>query len=325
MNVSPYGVGIDIGGTAIKIALVSADGSLARSTQVPTQAEAGPAAAVPRIVAAVGELVREAGLPPGALRVAGIASAGIIDFEHHVVLDAPNLRGWQDHPLAERVGDALGLAYHLENDVNAMAYGEWRCGAGRGARHLLCLTLGTGVGGGLILDGALYHGAGGAAGEVGHITLNRDGPPCPCGSTGCLERYVGSRYIVERAEELLRRDPRPSRLRVTPPAPLSPRGIAAAATQGDALAREVLAETGRWLGVGLASLANVLNPERIVVGGGVAAAGEWILEPARATLRERAMKVPGAIAAVVPAALGNQAAVVGAALLGLARVEGERA
>jgi glucokinase len=325
MVVSPHAVGIDIGGTAMKIALVRADGSIACNTQIPTHVAAGAAAAVPRIVAAVRALGREAGLAPEALQAAGIASAGIIDFENQLVLDAPNLRVWERHPLAQEVGRGLGVPFRLENDVNAMAYGEWRCGAGRGARHLLCVTLGTGVGGGLVLDGTLYRGACGAAGEVGHITVNRDGPACRCGSTGCLERYVGSRYIVERAAHFLQRDARPSVLRGMAPVDISARRIATAAGDGDALARAVLAETGQWLGVGLASLANVLNPERIVVGGGVAAAGDWILEPARTTLRQRAMSIPGTAARVVPAALGNHAAVVGAALLALARVEEERA
>lgn len=324
MDASSYGVGVDIGGTAVKLAIVAPDGNIRASGHVPTQVEAGPSAAVPRIASAVGGLMREAGIPAGAVEVVGIASAGIIDFERALVLDAPNLRGWERWPLASEVGAALGLPFLLENDVNAMAYGEWQCGAGRGTRHLLCLTLGTGVGGGLILDGALYHGFRGAAGEVGHMTLDPQGPPCACGSTGCLESYVGSRPIVERARAFLGRDARPSALRAAT-ASLTPEKIGAAAAAGDALAREVLAETGRWLGVGLASLANVLNPERIVVGGGVAAASEWILPAAREVLRERAMSVPGACAEVVQAALGNRAAVVGAALLGLARVEKERA
>lgn len=324
VDASACGVGVDIGGTAVKLAIVAPDGSLRASGQVPTRAEAGPAAAVPRIASAVGDLGREAGIAAGGLAVIGIASAGIIDFENAIVLDAPNLRGWERWPLASQLGASLGLPYLLENDVNAMAYGEWRCGAGRGTQHLLCMTLGTGVGGGLILDGALYRGCRGAAGEVGHITLDPQGPRCACGSTGCLESYVGSRAIVERARALLARDARPSTLRAAA-AEMSPERIGVAADAGDPLAREALAETGRWLGVGLASLANVLNPERIVVGGGVAAAAEWILPSARAVLRERAMSVPGECAEVVQAALGNRAAAIGAALLGLARVEVERA
>jgi glucokinase len=313
-------VGIDIGGTAIKIAIVWNDGQVARSRQIPTLVEAGPQAAIGRALDCVHGLLREEGADATALRAVGVDSAGIIDHERKLVLDAPNLRAWERHPLAAAIGAALGLPVFLENDVNAMAWGEFRCGAGRGVRHLLCLTLGTGVGGALVLDGRLYRGANGAAGEFGHVTLDRHGPRCACGSTGCLERFVGTAGILERALELLGRDQRPSRLRAVPAADLTPLAIAQAATRGDAVAAEVLEETGRWLGTGLASLANALDPERIVIGGGVARAGEAILGPARRTLRERAMSIPGSRVEVVPAQLGNDAAVVGAALLAVEHV-----
>lgn len=313
-------VGIDIGGTNIKIAALWNDGRVLASHQIPTLAADGPRQAVGRIVAAVGEVMRAEGLESTEMRALGLDSAGIVDGERNLVLDAPNLRSWERYPLAEEVGSALGLPAFLENDVNAMAYAEWRCGAGRGTRHLLCLTLGTGVGGGLILDGKLYRGARGAAGEVGHTTLEAHGPRCNCGSRGCLERYVGASYIVERALAALAGDPRPSSLRSVPPAELSPFVLSRAAAEGDGLATLVLEETGFWLGVGLASLVNLLNPERIVVGGGVAQAGEVLLGAARRTLGERAMDVPGRMAEIVPAALGNDASLVGAALLAHERV-----
>lgn len=313
-------LGIDIGGTAIKIAVVWSDGEVVRSCQIPTLVEAGPRAAVGRAIDCVHGLLRDEGVEAAALRAVGIDSAGIIDHERKLVIDAPNLRSWERHPLATEIGAALGLPVHLENDVNAMAWGEYRCGAGRGVRHLLCLTLGTGVGGALVLDGRLYRGVDGAAGEFGHMSLDRHGPPCACGSTGCLERFVGTAGILERALDWLGRDGRPSRLRAVPPAELTPLAIGQAASQGDAVATEVLEETGRWLGTGLANLANALNPERIVIGGGVAQAGEAILGPARRTLRERAMSIPGSRVEVVPAVLGNDAAVVGAALLAVRHV-----
>jgi glucokinase len=313
-------VGIDIGGTAIKIAVLWNDGRVVTARQIPTHPDAGPERAVERLLVTVRELMAGEGLEPGEMRAVGMDSAGIVDGVRNLVLDAPNLRSWERYPVAERLGAALGLPVFLENDVNAMAYGEWSCGAGRGTRHLLCLTLGTGVGGGLILDGKLYRGSSGAAGEVGHVSVQRDGPRCPCGSYGCLERYIGAGYIVERALLRLQRDNTPSSLRGVLPEEMTPLVISRAAAQGDELAAEVLEETGIWLGVALAGLVNVLNPERIVVGGGVAQAGEWILGPARRSLRERAMSLPGEAAEIVPAALGNDASVVGAALLGLERV-----
>jgi glucokinase len=258
-------------------------------------------------------------MEPREMRALGLDSAGIVDGARNLVLDAPNLRSWERFPLAERLGAVYELPAFLENDVNAMAWGEWHCGAGRGARHMLCLTLGTGVGGGLVLDGQLYRGATGAAGEFGHMVVERDGPRCGCGSFGCLEAYLGARYITARAAVYLERDARPSPLRAMPAEARTPRVLSEAASAGDAIARAVLEETGVWLGVGLASAINLLNPERIVVGGGVARAGDLILDPARRTMRERAMSVPAEAAEVVPAALGNDAAVVGAALLALAR------
>src|SRR5262249_31126698 len=150
------------------------------------------------------------------MRALGIDSAGIVDSARNLVLDAPNLRRWERYPLAEKLGAALGLPAFLENDVNAMVYGEWRCGAARGARRVLGLTLGTGGGGGVVLAGRLYRGARGAGGEVGHMSLDRNGPQCACGSYGCLERYVGAQHIVARGREWLQRDRRPSRLREMP-------------------------------------------------------------------------------------------------------------
>lgn len=306
-------VGIDVGGTNIKIALVASDGRVRSSRSIPTESEKGPQPALERILESIRALQHEAGIADGALRATGIASAGIVRDD--LVVDAPNLRSWEGYPLAARLGDALASPVHLENDVNAMAWGEWRCGAGRGTRHLLCLTLGTGVGGGLILDGQLYRGSAGAAGEVGHVTLDPDGPECACGSRGCLERFIGAAHIVARARELARAATPPPAWSESPQ--LSPLRLSELAANHDAVAVRVLAETGFRLGVSLAGLVNVLNPERIVVGGGVARAGDAILEPARRALRERAMGLPASCVEIVPAALGNDAALVGAALLAL--------
>lgn len=314
-------LGIDIGGTAIKLAIVWSDGRLGRTDSIRTHADEGPEPALARLLEAVRSLLAQEDLATSEMCALGLASAGIVDATENLVLDAPNLRSWQRYPLAQKLGEALGVPAFLENDVNAMAFGEWRCGAGQRTRSLLCLTLGTGVGGGIVLDGHIERGAHGGAGEVGHITLQRDGPECTCGSTGCLERYVGARWIVERARGYLARDTRPSALRDRPAEELTPRVIGGAAAGGDPIASAVLEETGIWLGVGLASLANVLDPQRIVIGGGIAHAGDVLLEPARRTLRARAMTVQRSVD-VVPAALGNDAAVVGAALLALERVQG---
>ncbi len=314
-------VGVDIGGTNIKIAAVWNDGRVEGSRKFATHADEGPEAASRRIVEAVEELVRSEEFSPGELRAVGMDCAGLVDPKRQVVIDSPNLRSWENFPLAEFVADAVGVPVFLENDVNAMAYGEWRCGAGRGARHLVCLTLGTGVGGGLVLDGHLYRGAQGAAAELGHMTIDHHGPRCTCPNVGCLERHLGAAYITERARERLAHDPRTSRLRDLPAHELTPAALSKAADAGDALAADVLEETGELLGHGLVSLVNLFNPERVVVGGGVAQAGERLLGPARRIVARHAMSVQRDGAEIVLAELGNQAAVVGAALLALERLE----
>ena len=312
--------GVDVGGTNVKIALVWSDGEVLASRQIPTQAESGPAAGCERIVSTLRQLMHEAGasIPPP--RIVGVASAGLVDAVHNLVVDSPNLRSWERFPLAQRLGEGIGAAAYLENDVNAMAYGEWRFGAGQGTRHMVCLALGTGVGGGLILDGHLYRGARGAAAELGHITIDMHGPPCSCPNVGCLERHIGAGYISERARAALAASARPSRLRDLED--IKPETLFAAAEAGDIIAAEVLAESGALLGQGLVSLVNIFDPERVVIGGGVALAGDWLLEPARRVVRARAMSVAAAEVEIVPAALGHDGALIGAALLAAARDAG---
>jgi len=314
-------IGVDIGGTNIKIAAVWNDGRVVSSRVLSTHVADGPETACSRILHCVLDLTRSESIPVQEMRAIGMDCAGLVDPERGVVIDSPNLRSWEQYPLAARLAEAVGVPVFLENDVNAMAYGEWRCGAGRGARHLVCMTLGTGVGGGLVLDGRLYRGARGAAAEIGHMTIDHRGPRCTCPNVGCLERHLGAAYIAERTRERLAHDPRTSTLRDVTAEDLSPEMLSAAADAGDALAADVLEETGELLGHGLVSLLNVFNPERVVIGGGVARAGEWLLAPARRIVARHAMSVQRDCAEIVLAELGNDAAVVGAALLALERQE----
>lgn len=314
-------LGVDIGGTNIKIAALWNDGRVLRSVRLPTEVERGPEAAVRRIADALRELARALGFELASARAIGMDCAGLVHPEHQVVIDSPNLRSWEGHPLAQQLSETLALPVFLENDVNAMAYGEWRCGAGRGARHLVCLALGTGVGGGLVLDGRLYRGARGAAAELGHMTIDHHGARCTCPNVGCLERHVGAAAIVERARLRLHTDRRSSSLRQMRDEALSPEALSDAADAGDALAAELLDETGELLGHGVVSLVNVFNPERVVIGGGVAQAGERVLGPVRRIVARHAMSVQRDTVEIVAAALGNDAAVVGAALLALERQE----
>lgn len=312
-------IGIDIGGTNIKLAVLWSDGRVIDSRQIATLADSGPEKAFERLLAAVNDLMQEHQLRCSEMRAVGMDSAGIIDPIGHVILDSPNLRSWERFPLARKMAAALGLPVQLENDVNAMAFAEWRCGAGRGARNLVCLTLGTGVGGGLILDGRLYRGSNGAAGEIGHVSLDWQGTRCNCPNSGCLEVFLGAQHIVERGVYLLQESREPSALRDMSVSELSPKVFSLAAAAGDRVAQQILEESGRFLGHALVGLVNTFNPELIVVGGGVARAGDWILEPARGVVAERAMAIPAQTVRILPAALGTDASLVGAALLALDR------
>lgn len=312
-------IGVDVGGTNLKIAALWSDGTVIHSLQIPTHADAGPEQGCKRLIASITELLQQQAIERGTMHAIGLDCAGLVDPERNLVVDSPNLRSWEGFPLAQRLEAAFGVPTFLENDVNAMAYGEWRLGAGRGTRHMLCLALGTGVGGGLILDGRLYRGARGAAGELGHTTLDMHGPQCSCPNRGCLERHIGADAIVERARQLLVEHRHTSSLQQLPPSELTPGAISAAAEAGDALAAEVLETTGALLGQGLVSLVNIFDPERVVIGGGVAKAGERLLGPARRVVRERAMSVPGTRVEIVPAELGHDGALVGATLLAVER------
>ncbi len=301
-------LGVDIGGTDIKLGIVEESARVLDSGSIPTRAPEGPESAAERVRAWCES--RSA----AACRVdaAGVACAGLIDGARGYLHVSPNLGGWVDVALRDRFERALGVPVTVENDANAAAYGEWRAGAGRGLRSFVCLTLGTGVGGGIVLDGALYRGSTGFAGEIGHAVICADGPPCACGNRGCLEALIGAAAILGRAREAYEAAGRPL---AGDGAGISVEGLARAAAAGDAAAAGVFAETGRYLGVALANVVHILAPEAIAVGGGVAGAGDLIFAPARETLRRCVMDRRMAEVRVVPAELGNRAAVIGSALL----------
>ncbi len=316
----PFILGVDIGGTDIKLGIVDDSAAAAPfsreivSGTIPTRAGEGPELAAARVRA----WCEERDAAPAA---AGIACAGLIDGARGILHVSPNLAGWIDVPLRALFERELGVPAAVENDANAAAYGEWRAGAGRGLRSFVCLTLGTGVGGGIVLDGSLYRGATGFAGEIGHTVILADGPPCACGSRGCLEALIGAPAITRRARELYG-------AREGTPAGSGSIGsvadLARAAAAGDEIASRVFEETGRFLGVALANVVHILAPEAIVVGGGVAGAGEILFGPARETLRRCVMDASMAEVRIVPAELGNRAAVLGSALLARAEAGGAR-
>ena len=293
-------VGVDVGGTKIAAGIIDETGAIVRSARRPTPDS-------PEIPAAIAELVREVAQDETVAAV-GIGAAGFISADRQTVLTAPNI-DWNDTPLGHDVAALLGVPVVVENDANAAAWAEHRFGAGRGAHQMLAVTVGTGVGGGLVVNGHLVRGAHGIAAEVGHIRFERNGLLCGCGLHGCLEQYASGTALERRAE---------GRLVGPDGAPVSGPEITRLANADDPAACELLAEFGRDLGEGIATLVAVIDPEVIVIGGGVAEAGDHLLDPVReglAAFITGGTERPGP--SVVAAELGNQAGLVGAADLAI--------
>ena len=305
-------IGIDVGGTKINAFRVTRDGTIAERTSRPTPADDEAAT-----LSAMVELARS--LLTSDVIAVGVGAAGMIDSKEGVLGFAPNL-AWRNLPIAERMRDALGLPCQVDNDASMAAYGEFRFGAGRGYRHLLLVTVGTGLGGGIVSDGRLFRGANGFASEIGHIIVEPGGPLCGCGNHGCWEQVAAGRAIDRMGREEAREHEHSilRRLAGGDPDEVTGELVTQAAMQGDDAAKRILAEAGRRLGQGIAGLVNVLDPQIVVVGGGAIVAGDLLLDPARAAFLdavegpEYRPRVP-----IVPAELGNDAGAVGAATLAL--------
>ena len=274
-------LGLDIGGTKLALAVGDERGRIAARRRRAMRPSGSARRDVDAMLAEARELLSEAGVAPGALRGVGVAAPGPIDFQRGEIEAPPNLPGWGRVPLAAWFSEALGAPVRLENDANAAALAEWRFGAGQGARNLVYLTMSTGVGGGLVLDGRLYRGARGGAGEVGHMPVEWDGEPCGCGRRGCLEAYVGGRCWGER---LRRETPDGSEVmrRAGAREAIRPEHAVEAARAGDAFARAELERWNHYLARGLTALCYALTPEVFVLGTIAVAAGEELcLEPVR--------------------------------------------
>ncbi|MBI2795408.1 MAG: ROK family protein [Gemmatimonadetes bacterium] len=313
-----YIVGVDLGGTNVVVgaATESGDRQYALRSEL-TRADQGADAVVERIGRMIDTVVAQTMAETGAKRAdflgVGIGSPGPLDRAKGLVIMTPNL-GWRDFPLRDRVSAQVNLPATLDNDANCATYGEWWQGAARGGRDVIGVTIGTGIGGGLILGGKLFHGASDVAGEIGHTTIDSTGRRCKCGNYGCLEAYASGPAIAERAREALAGDEASVLTeRVNGDlGKITARLVYDAAKDGDFLARLVVRDTARFLGTGLANLLNIFNPDTIVLAGGVTAAGEALFQPLQAELRRRAFKPAVDACRIVPGTLGDAAGVLGA-------------
>ena len=311
-------VGIDLGGTNIAAGAMPIDGTREIAMRIaPTHAQEGADAVVQRIGSMIEDVIAQTRAETGAERGdflgVGIGSPGPLDRARGVVIVTPNL-GWRDFPLRDEVSKCVNLPATLDNDANCATLGEWWCGAAKGGRNVVGMTIGTGIGGGLILDNKLYHGASDAAGEIGHTTIDSTGRRCKCGNYGCLEAYTSGPAIAERARETLDGDEDS----VMPGmvdndlSRITAQTVFEASKRGDRVALEVVRDTAHFLGVGISNLINIFNPDTFVIAGGVTQAGDLLFDPMRAEVRRRAFKPSVEACRIVPGALPLSAGVVGA-------------
>ena len=305
---------IDIGGTKLAAGVVDADGRMLARGEVPTLATEGLEPVLGRIVGLGRELLARPEVARARVQRIGVGCAGPVDLKAGLVFQPPNLPGWTRVPLTDHLQRALGLPTVLENDANAAALGEFRYGAGKGARSIVYMTVSTGIGGGIILDGKVWHGVKDAAGEIGHITVCPDGPLCGCGNRGCLEAMSSGPSIARRAREIVASGRQTRLSAISKPAAAD---VVRLAQEGDAVAAEVWADAVKYLGIGVAAVITFLAPERVIIGGGVTKAGDSLFLPLRERVRQHVKLIPVDSVPVLPAALGPDVGILGAAAVAL--------
>ena len=306
---------IDIGGTKLAAGIVTATGELLDTVRTPTFVEQGPDRIVERLLDLSRTLLQRT---HASVSRVGIGCGGPLDTRRGLIQNPPNLPGWIDYPLVRRIQAGLGLPVSLENDANAAALAEYHFGAGRGTRHMVYLTISTGIGGGLILDGELYRGKHGNAGELGHIQVRYDGRPCNCGGRGCLEAYASGTNIARRARELAAHHPESLLARLVPTLEdIQAQTVLAALQAGDPVANALWDETLDILAAGVASIVHAFDPERVVIGGGISNFADLLFPPLRERVARRSMPALADSVDICPAAFAENVGILGAAAVAL--------
>lgn len=311
-------VGIDLGGTNIKTGLLTADWKIIDQDSRRTEIEGGFQHVVEQMVDSVRELCRRSQVSMEQVRGVGIGTPGPVDVARGMIVVAPNFPGWRNMPLRDSLHLALGgIPVVVENDANVAAYAEFRLGAGRGLQSLVLLTLGTGIGSGIVLDGKMFRGATDTAGELGHVTIQLDGRPCGCGRRGCLETYCSATGVVKRFREALAEGQASSLpgggMNIED---ITSRDIFEAAARGDALAAQIVDQTARYLAIGCDIAVNIVDPDIIVLTGGMIAAGDLLMKPLEKYARELFFPRPKEHTRLAFTQLGGDAGILGAALCG---------
>ena len=312
-----FAIAVDLGGTNIRVAVIDKRGKIHRRIKRPTLAQEGIKSVCDNLLSAIEEMY--CFFPNKQVKGVGLGIAGAINMEKGLITQSPNFPGCEGYPIKDKIqtGFLKQVAVIIENDANAAAIGERWKGAGRGITNLICLTLGTGIGGGIIVDGKLVHGADGMAAELGHITVQPNGPQCNCGNYGCLEALASATAIRREAIEASIMHPesdlneRCNGNRQTITAEM----VYFSAQSGDPVSRKIYQVMGRYLGIGIATLINIFNPEMVVIGGGVSGAWEMFIPYTKEEVNKRSFKIPAEKAKIVPAVCGDDAGLLGGAYL----------
>ncbi|MQY56323.1 MAG: ROK family protein [Dehalococcoidia bacterium] len=319
-------LGVDLGGTKIAAALATAQGKILARGRSSTRAQAGPDVVIKSICATIDRTLAAKRLKPSQFLGIGIAAAGIIDSDKGKVISSPNLPGWHEVPLRDAVEQRFGIPTYLGNDATLAALGEWCFGLKKGIANLIYITVSTGIGGGIIAGGKLYTGACGVAGEIGHMTIDVNGPKCNCGNIGCWETLASGTALAREAVKQIREGAKTSIIELVNGdiSKIDAKVVDLAAKQGDELAKELISRLGYYLGIGLVNLVNIFNPELILIGGGVAKMGDLLLQPAIKIVKERAFSTPANAVEIKPALLGDDSGILGAVAFVLERSKNYR-
>jgi glucokinase-like ROK family protein len=309
-------VGVDIGATHLVVVVADLRGRVLAETETRADIARGTEVTLHEVFTQVDAALRSADCRFGEIDAIGVGVPGPVIAARGVVSSPPIMPGWDDFPIRQRLAEHWRKPVTLDNDADLGALGEWTFGAGRMEKSLVYIKVGTGIGCGILLDGQIYHGVLGTAGEIGHVTISEDGPPCTCGNYGCLEAMAGGRAIAQRAQLAVKAGQR-TLLARKPFDGITARDVAEAASSGDAVSQQLLSDAGRHIGSALASLINLLNPGLVLIGGGVAEAGVYLLDPIHEAVRQRSLRASLQATRIEVAALGRRATPLGAVSLAI--------
>ena len=315
-----YVIGVDMGASHVTLVLADFGAKVIQEMYMPLDIDLGPQVCLGQVDTYLHEMVKSSGLKMSDIKAVGTGVPGPIVAEAGMVSGPPIMPGWDGFPIRDTLQKLWNCPVSLNNDAELGALGEWAYGAGRGERDLVYIKVGVGIGAGLFLDGQIYRGLTGSAGEIGHITIEEDGPLCQCGNRGCLEALAGGRAIAKRAIDAVHQGQRTILVEKSPVESITHQDVIAAARRGDLVSQKIMSEAGSHLGTAIASLVNLVNPGMVVLGGGVAQIGDLLLEPIRRSVQKRSLRVASRAVRITSALLGRRSSGVGAVVEALSQV-----